>query len=82
MKKTINILFAAIALAGCSIEESTDTFESRESLYQTEVQCKVAVNSCYIPLNGIFSYKLFEMTEDCTDIFYCNLAQEDNMLEI
>lgn len=86
MNKFLHILpcvMAAVCLsAACSIEEKNDTFESRESLYQTEVQCKVAVNSCYIPLNGLFSYKLFEITENCTDLFYSTLAQEDNMLEI
>lgn len=62
---------AALAAASCSfLEETPDSFVSRENYFQTEVQCRSVVNSTYSQLRVVFSGINWVFTEGTTDIIY------------
>ena len=42
--------------------------------YKTKTQCQSAVNSCYIPLKNLYTYKMMIATEGVTDRYIGNAA--------
>ena len=72
MKKTIFIIFAAIALVGCTLEEQL--YDSApQTYYQTVPQCQTGLNGCYIPLKSLYSNgDYFEVCEVAADLIYHN----------
>mgnify|MGYP000256000816 CR=1 FL=1 len=65
---SILALFAAGLLASCSLAEEPTSFVNRKSFYQNESQCIAALNSCYMPVNSIYTANFMLVTEACTDI--------------
>ena len=72
MKKTIFIIFSAIALVGCTLEEQL--YDSApQTYYQTVPQCQTGLNGCYIPLKSLYSNgDYFEVCEVAADLIYHN----------
>ena len=85
MKTLKNIVISAALLAGmvsCSLEETPEHFVDSTRFYETEAQCRAALNSSYDMLNGIFNYKMFLMTELQSDLWFNSGAEYDATLDI
>ena len=74
---SILALFAAGLLASCSLAEEPTSFVNRKSFYQNESQCIAALNSCYMPVNSIYTANFMLVTEACTDIWYSSSTTVD-----
>ncbi len=71
MKKILLILFTAVSLVGCTLEEEVISRSEPSTYYQTVSQCKTGLNGCYMPLRSIYaSYRYFEVCEVATDLMY------------
>lgn len=77
------LIFLVVSLAGsCSLTEDPSSFVNRNSFYQNESQCIAALNSCYIPLNSIYTANFMLVTEACTDIWYSPSTTVDACLDV
>ena len=79
---SILALFAAGLLASCSLAEEPTSFVNRKSFYQNESQCIAALNSCYMPVNSIYTANFMLVTEACTDIWYSSSTTVDACLDV
>lgn len=69
IKKLIYMLFLSCAVS-CSLEEVPEHFVDNKHFYETKAQCVSALNSCYNKLSGIFSYRMFFLTEIQSDLWW------------
>lgn len=79
---SILALFAAGLLASCSLAEEPTSFVNRKSFYRNESQCIAALNSCYMPVNSIYTANFMLVTEACTDIWYSSSTTVDACLDV
>ncbi len=82
LKNILTVIFAAAAFSACSLEEDTSTFANSKSFYKNEQQCRAALNSCYIPMKDLYSYKMMLATECATDLAYSRSSTQDAQLDI
>lgn len=68
--KYILLILTAWLTASCSLQEDTEGFSTPGDFYKTKTQCQSAVNSCYIPLKNLYTYKMMIATEGVTDLMY------------
>ena len=68
--KYILLILTAWITASCSLQEDTEGFSTPGDFYKTKTQCQSAVNSCYIPLKNLYTYKMMIATEGVTDLMY------------
>ena len=69
--KYILLILTAWLTASCSLQEDTEGFSTPGDFYKTKTQCQSAVNSCYIPLKNLYTYKMMIATGG---VMYCNMA--------
>ena len=69
IKKLIFMLFLSCAVS-CSLEETPEHFVDNKHFYDTKAQCVSALNTCYNKLSGIFSYRMFFLTEIQSDLWW------------
>ena len=75
MKKIFVIIFSALALASCVIEEEVISSSKPSTYYQTVPQCITGLNGCYIPLRSLYSNgDYFEACEAAADLIYHTTA--------
>ena len=75
MKKIFVIIFSALALVSCVIEEEVISSSRPETYYQTVPQCLTGLNGCYIPLRSLYSNgDYFEACEAAADLIYHTTA--------
>ena len=77
------IILAAITLlsVSCSLDEKMRSASLPEDYYQTELQCRTALNSCYQKVRAPFvSKNYFQICEVQTDLMYSNRASEYNAI--
>ncbi|MDE7444002.1 MAG: RagB/SusD family nutrient uptake outer membrane protein, partial [Muribaculaceae bacterium] len=72
----VSVAFSSV-FTSCSLNEEVDGFSEPQSFYQTKAQCVAALNSCYIPLKNIYTYKMMLATEATTDIAYARSGTLD-----
>ena len=65
--KYILLILTAWLTASCSLQEDTEGFSTPGDFYKTKTQCQSAVNSCYIPLKNLYTYKMMIATEGVTE---------------
>ena len=65
--KYILLILTAWITASCSLQEDTEGFSTPGDFYKTKTQCQSAVNSCYIPLKNLYTYKMMIATEGVTE---------------
>lgn len=82
LKNILTVIFAAAVFSACSLEEDTSTFANSKSFYKNEQQCRAALNSCYIPMKDLYSYKMMLATECATDLAYSRSSTQDAQLDI
>lgn len=85
MKRTIIYLATAVlALVSCdALKENPDSFVRREDWYQTTIQCRTTVNSCYYDLHDIcIPVGIFFAIEGVTDLFYTRYNHADAQLDV
>lgn len=82
LKSTIFLLTAALTVLSCSLKEDDSSFSTSKTFYQNVQQCKAALNSCYIPMEKIYNYKMMIATECVTDLAYSRSATQDAQLDI
>ncbi|MCD8033241.1 MAG: RagB/SusD family nutrient uptake outer membrane protein [Alistipes sp.] len=82
MKKIYSLLLALFALSTCSLEEDTSGFSSPETFYKDKTQCVAGLNSCYIPLNALYTHKMMLATEGVTDLCTASSTSQDAYLDI
>ena len=70
------------AFTSCSLQEDVDSFSAPSVFYQNRAQCEAALNSCYIPLKTIYTYKMMLATESTTDIAWAASGTQDAQLDI
>ncbi len=82
--KTKYLLLSLVAalFVSCNLEEKPTSFVNHLSFYKNETQCRAALNSCYIPLNSIFTANFMMAVEGCTDIWYCTSSTVDAILDV
>ena len=80
--KYILLILTAWITASCSLQEDTEGFSTPGDFYKTKTQCQSAVNSCYIPLKNLYTYKMMIATEGVTDLMYIASGTQDAQLDI
>ena len=80
--KYILLILTAWLTASCSLQEDTEGFSTPGDFYKTKTQCQSAVNSCYIPLKNLYTYKMMIATEGVTDLMYIASGTQDAQLDI
>ena len=80
--KYILLILTAWLTASCSLQEDTEGFSTPSDFYKTKTQCQSAVNSCYIPLKNLYTYKMMIATEGVTDLMYIASGTQDAQLDI
>ena len=80
--KYILLILTAWITASCSLQEDTEGFSTPGDFYKTKTQCQSAVNSCYIPLKNLYTYKMMIATEGVTDLMYIASGTKDAQLDI
>jgi len=65
--KYILLILTAWLTASCSLQEDNEGFSTPGDFYKTKTQCQSAVNSCYIPLKNLYTYKMMIATEGVTE---------------
>ena len=75
---------AVLAFASCNaLKENPDSFVRREDWFQTTIQCRTTVNSCYYDLHDIcIPVGIFFAVEGVTDLFYTRYNQADAQLDV
>ena len=73
---------ALCMLSACSLEEDTSSFATSANFYKNAQQCRAALNTCYIPMKSMYSYKMMLATECVTDLAYSRSATQDAQLDI
>jgi len=77
------IILTAIALvsASCSLDEKMRSASLPEDYYQTEVQCRAALNACYQKVRAPFVNKnYFQICEVQTDLMFHSRSGEYNAI--
>lgn len=82
MKKILYTLFISVCLASCSLKENPEGYVVKENFYQTEDQCYSALRAIYTPIHYIYNGPFLMATEACTDIWYCDSADDNAKLAI
>ena len=85
MKKLYVLISFAALLSGavsCSLKEEADAFATPDTFFQTEAQCKAALNGCYIPAKILWNSSLNQVTDCCSDLLYCTTNKLDLGLDI
>ena len=83
MKKILSFAIAAGLAVACSLDENPKSFVTRDNFYQTESECRAALNSCYKSLRSLWTVNTAYMTESCSDIFYSSSsATSDHNLTV
>lgn len=70
--KHIELTIAAMLIlsaVSCSLDEAPTHFVSRDNFYNTENECRAAVNSCYRSIKSIYTNKFLAITEACNDLY-------------
>lgn len=81
--KHIFIMSVALCtLSACSLEEDSSSFATSANFYKNAQQCRAALNTCYIPMKSMYSYKMMLATECVTDLAYSRSATQDAQLDI
>ena len=80
--KYILLILTAWLTASCSLQEDTEGFSTPGDFYKTKTQCQSAVNSCYIPLKNLYTYKMMIATEGVTDLMYIASGTQDAQLDV
>lgn len=70
------------AFSSCSLDEEVDGFSEPHTFYQNRAQCISGLNSCYIPLKNIYTYKMMLATESTTDIAFARSGTLDAVLDL
>ena len=78
----LSLLAAAVFLPSCSLKEDDSTFATSGNFYKNAQQCRAALNTCYIPMEDIYSYKMMLATECFTDLAYSRSSTQDAFLDI
>ena len=78
----LSLLAAAVFLPSCSLKEDDSTFATSGNFYKNAQQCRAALNTCYIPMEDIYSYKMMLATECVTDLAYSRSSTQDAFLDI
>lgn len=76
------MLLALLVMSACNLEEETNGFSSPSSFYKDRTQCISGLNSCYIPLNALYTYKMMLATEGVTDLCCSSSSAQDAQLAI
>ena len=81
--KHIFIMSVALCtLSACSLEEDSSSFATSANFYKNAQQCRAALNTCYIPMKSMYSYKMMLATECVTDLAYSRSSTQDAQLDI
>ena len=81
MKRTMIFFVACLVSVSCNfLEEKPSSFVDRENFYQTETQCRTAVNSCYEGLRNVYNTTLFTHLEGTTDLIYVPSVSDVNAI--
>ena len=75
-------LAGALALSSCSLKEDLSVISTPDNFFRKHMECESVVNSCYIPMKGIYTYAYLIATECCTDLAYCPSGTLDAHLDI
>ncbi len=67
MLKYILALAVTTTLVACDLNETPDYFTNRADMFRSEVQCRSAVNSCYLNIDPIYTSRMLQITEACVD---------------
>lgn len=81
-KYIILTILAVSFAASCSLKEDDSTFATTANFYKNAQQCRVALNTCYIPMEELYSYKMLLATECVTDLAYSRSSTQDAFLDI
>ena len=75
---------AVLALVSCNaLKENPDSFVQRENWYQTPIQCRTTLNSCYFDLHDICNpIGIFFAVEGVSDLFYTRYNHADAQLDV
>ena len=76
------MLLVLLATSACTLEEDTSGFSTPGTFYRDKSQCISGLNSCYIPLKSLYTYKMMLATESVTDLCYSSSATQDAQLDI
>ena len=71
------MLLVLLATSACTLEEDTSGFSTPGTFYRDKSQCISGLNSCYIPLKSLYTYKMMLATESVTDLCYSSSATQD-----
>lgn len=66
--KKIFILFAALSVFSCTLDEGNEAYVSPDNFYTSMGQCEAAVRGCYQPLRSIYNKDMMMATEGVTDL--------------
>ena len=80
--KYILLSLAALVFTACDLNEQNDSFDDHSTFYQTVMQCRAAVNSCYNSMKPIFTANYMMAVEGCTDLWYCTSTTVDAILDV
>lgn len=70
MKKYLILCFALVLASACSMQEDPGYFVNRDAYFKNAQQCQSAVNSIYVGLKNVYTFKMFTLTEAHSDIIY------------
>ena len=85
MKKRITyLMMLALAVVSCSLKETPEHFVNPEHFYNTEAQCRSALNHCYNDIKNIYNGNMFYLTEIQSDLWWNTASGQsyDATLEI
>lgn len=82
LKYILTALLAGTIAVSCNLNEDQSAFTSPSKFYKNREQCVAALNSCYIPLKSLYTYKMMLATESTTDLAYANSGTQDAQLDI
>lgn len=73
---------AVAMMASCSLKENPDYFTDRAGAFKDLATCRASANSCYMPLNSIYTNSFMRMTEACSDNCVCWSNTLDAVLDV
>lgn len=78
---TVTVGLASI-FSSCSLQEDVSGFSEPGTFYVNRAQCVAGLNSIYIGLKGIYTYKMMLATEATTDLAWAPSGTQDAQLDL